>query len=102
MKEFNSEEFNDWLSGEKDVLFRKSQFEDMGLGNHYVFQTLVFMGHAAQQMSLAQTIAEKTNVLSEEVKQEMNQLLKRYNELQFTIQKHSFALESDSAGREII
>ncbi len=93
---FNEEEFDEWLSGDKDVLSRKSEFESMGLGNHNVFQTLVFMGHATYQMTLAKTVADKVEAIPSEIMIELDELMKRYSELQCAVREYTFSKDADS------
>lgn len=50
--------FDMWVEERENELFEKEKFKELGKQDDYIFQTLVFMGRASQQMSIGFTIAD--------------------------------------------
>ncbi|WP_182101550.1 hypothetical protein [Niallia taxi] len=86
---FNEQDFDEWVKEREDELFDKARFKELGKEHDYIFQTLVFMGRASQQMSLGYTIASNLEEAPLAIKNETRDIASRYHELQETIQKLS-------------
>ena len=83
----SEEEFEKWVTERENVLFNKARFKEMGKENDYMFQILVFMGKASQQMSLGYTIAGQLEEMPQEIKDEMRAISIQYQELQDKIRE---------------
>lgn len=78
----NEVEFEKWVTSVENRMFKKDRFKEMGKENDFIFQTLVFMGNASQQMSLAYTIASELEDVPKSIKDEMRETSILYHELQ--------------------
>ncbi|WP_083390579.1 hypothetical protein [Cytobacillus oceanisediminis] len=81
--------FDMWVEERENELFEKEKFEELGKVDDYIFQTLVFMGRASQQMSIGFTIADTLNEIPQSIKEEMRDLARRYHGLQEQIRNLS-------------
>lgn len=81
--------FDMWVEERENELFEKEKFEELGKVDDNIFQTLVFMGRASQQMSIGFTIADTLNEIPQSIKEEMRDLARRYHGLQEQIRNLS-------------
>lgn len=81
--------FDMWVEERESELFEKERFKELGKEDDYIFQTLVFMGRASQQMSLGFTIADTLDEIPKTIKEEMGDLARRYHGLQEQIRSLS-------------
>ncbi|EWG08422.1 hypothetical protein [Cytobacillus firmus] len=81
--------FVDFVEERENDLFEKEKFRALGKQDDYIFQTLVFMGRASQQMSIGFTIADTLNEIPQSIKEEMRDLARRYHGLQEQIRNLS-------------
>ena len=81
--------FDMWVEERENELFEKEKFKELGKQDDYIFQTLVFMGRASQQMSIGFTIADTLNEIPQSIKEEMRDLARRYHGLQEQIRNLS-------------
>lgn len=81
--------FDMWVEERENELFEKEKFKELGKQDDYIFQTLVFMGRASQQMSIGFTIADTLNEIPQSIKEEMRVLARRYHGLQEQIRNLS-------------
>ncbi|MBN8203889.1 hypothetical protein LG291_25080 (plasmid) [Cytobacillus firmus] len=81
--------FDMWVEERENELFEKERFKELGKQEDYIFQTLVFMGRAFQQMSIGFTIADTLNEIPQSIKEEMRDLTRRYHGLQEQIRSLS-------------
>lgn len=85
----NQYRFVDFVEEMENDLFEKEKFRALGKQDDYIFQTLVFMGRASQQMSLGFTIADSLEEIPKSIREEMRELARRYHELQDQIRSLS-------------
>jgi len=75
-----TKQFDKWVDERENELFQKDKFKAMGASDDYVFQALVFAGHASQQMSLATTVLSDEHRVPDELKAELKSIQKQLHD----------------------
>lgn len=75
----------DWAERKLDEIFLTEKFIEMGKADDLGFQSLVFLGKASHQLSLATTVLQDASDIPEEIKAELKDIQQRVHAIKTEI-----------------